>query len=297
MKLGFQGRFLSHPYTGIGQYTRGLLREFGDADHFRSLEVFVPTLPDAQDLDFGPQVHVAHAVSRRLDHRALGAVSGAFSPRLKRHFFEQHAAMNFFRKQKVDLVHFPYPAHPFRPLEIPSIVTVHDVIPWIFPDYASGVLSSLAHRFARHNIHLATHLVTVSQFSKREIMRVCGISEKKISVIHNGCSPVYGEVAQQRGDLSHQLPENLRGKPYILYVGGYDRRKNVELLLQSFERFLKVEPEATLVLVGKPAHASSLYDVPSLGRVRNVFRTDFFGRRVTRGPLSLLSFFYSSLFL
>lgn len=237
MKIGFQGRFLAHPYTGIGQYTHGLLREFGKQQEIH----FTIPAPEKCEENFGASVHVQQVREPFLATKGV-----------KRHYFEQHSALKFFLEQKVDLIHFPYPSHPWRPMNVPTIVTVHDVIPWIFPEYSNGILSSLAHGKAKSALHLATHIITVSEFSKKEIMRVCAIPEEKISVIYNGCSQAYEKPAD--ASLIDQF--QLQKKQYFLYVGGYDSRKNVPTLVEAFKIFASKNPDATLVLVGMPDEIS-----------------------------------------
>lgn len=268
MKIGFQGRFLLHPFTGIGQYSKHLLEEFTQIAQSRQHE-FIVAKPEKP------------------------LTSG-----FKRHYFEQHTALKFFRQHRVDLMHFPYPAHPWKIQKVPTIVTVHDVIPWIFPEYRQGIFSSVTHEFAKKSLHLATHIITVSEFSKQEIMRVCGVPAEKISVIYNGYSPVYtedfqmGRQAQTQDGHLNKLPEPLQKNNYILYVGGYDKRKNVDLLLESFRLFSKKQKNATLVLVGRPHFQTSLYsknglseltfksvgttfEVADIGNGGRIFRTDF----------------------
>ncbi|MEK6614805.1 MAG: glycosyltransferase family 1 protein, partial [Bacteroidota bacterium] len=223
MKIGFQGRFLSRPFTGIGQYTSGLLAEFAKQREIS----FVIADP--------------------------GKISGA----IKRHYFEQYCAPKFFAQQKVDLIHFPYPGNPWRKMPIPAIVTVHDVIPWIFPEYRHGFFSSLAHEKAKNALHHAAHVITVSEFSKKEIERVCGIPEEKISVIYNGCCEIYSKKADDKVLDRFQL----QPRQYFLYVGGYDRRKNVATLVEAFRQFSSKQKNAVLVLAGEPLHRTSLYDL------------------------------------
>lgn len=224
MKIGFQGRFLDLPFTGIGQYCAALVREFSGlfSEPSRRHELFVCK----------PEKSVA---------------GNGF----QRHVFEQHTALKFFAKSGVDLIHFPYPAHPWRGMgRCPTIVTVHDVIPWIFPKYSNGILSHMAHVFSKRSVHYASHIVTVSEFSKSEIMRVLGVPEEKISVIYNGCNAIFFDrsSACPAGEACFELSSE---QPYMLYVGGYDARKRVARLEEAFQLFSKECPEAMLVLVGK----------------------------------------------
>lgn len=314
MKIGFQGRFLDLPFTGIGQYSRGLLEEFEKEFRNKNIDRNVTVRNQAS----------GEIVVCRPKRSLMGRV-------LWRHFFEQHEVPKFFRRHPVDLIHFPYPGNPWRSLNVPTIVTVHDVIPWIFPEYRSSIFSSLASTFSKRAIHLATRVVTVSNFSKREIIRVCGVPEEKISVIYNGCREVYSpatagnsatdffysaaaagataaaakfshsaaavmptETIFTTAKFSKLFSDQLKPFSYMLYVGGYDRRKNVDRLLDAFRLFSAHQKNAVLVLVGRPLFKTSLYqktgladltfercgdtiEVADVGNGARVVRTNFLG--------------------
>lgn len=301
MKIGFQGRFLDLPFTGIGQYSRGLLDEFEKEFWNENLagDAAVRNLRKNSDRLTGDEVVVC-----RPKNPIIGKA-------LRRHIFEQHEAPKFFRQHPVDLLHVPYPGNPWRALKIPTVVTAHDVIPWIFPEYRTGIFSSLSASFAKRAIHLATHLITVSEFSKREIMRVCGVPAEKISVIYNGCSEIYSPLENSTADFADSgdaqiLTETefsklffheLKPFSYILYVGGYDCRKNVSRLLESFRLFAQQQKNAVLALVGRVPFSTPLYQKNSLddltfrhlndtmemadiGNGARVIRTDFLDEAV-----------------
>lgn len=284
MKIGFQGRFLDLPFTGIGQYSCGLLKEFEIELRNRNMDRNATVRNQAMN-----EIVVCRP-KRPLIGRALW-----------RHFFEQHEVPKFFRENPVDLLHVPYPGNPWRSMNVPTVVTVHDVIPWIFPEYRIGIFSSLSASFAKRAIHLATHVITVSEFSRREIIRVCGVPAEKISVIYNGCSEVYCPVSTPAQEVDSKFLQLFSGHlspySYMLYVGGYDQRKNVDRLLQAFQLFAEHEKNAVLVLVGRPPFSSSLYqktglayltfkqlsdtlEVADIGNGARVIRTNFLDEAV-----------------
>lgn len=103
-------------------------------------------------------------------------------------------------------------------------------------------------RFARH----AARLCTVSEYSKQDIVQRYGISPAKISVVYNGSS----------GSFRPHSPEECRavrqhytgGAPYFIYVGAIQPRKNLDNLLQAFDRFKTATGHpAQLLLTGRKA--------------------------------------------
>ena len=226
MKIGVNARFLAKPYTGIGQYTRFLFDELSKIDHENKYILIEPKK------------------------------SGSFLTGFKKTYWEQCTLPKIFKKKKVDLVHSPYPCNPWFGSKIPQIITIHDTIPWDMPEYRKTFLSKLYHSRTKNAAKKADLIITVSEVSKKDIVRNLGISPDKVKVIYNAASPVF----------SHKIPEsenilkkhNLE-KPYILYVGGYDERKNVKLLLDIYNNNIAPTHGVDLVMVGGKLHNQDLY--------------------------------------
>ena len=126
------------------------------------------------------------------------------------------------------------------------ITTVHDVTYLRYPETVKArTLYSLRWRL-RRSIERSDHILTVSEFTKRELQQLLNIPEEKISVIPNAA--VFSENAADFGDVSKKYGFD---GPYILYVGTVEPRKNLVRLLHAFEQ-LKTERNIPhcLVLAG-----------------------------------------------
>ena len=141
----------------------------------------------------------------------------------------------------INLAHFPYPCNPWRKLPMPTIVTVHDVIPWKLPEYREKLRSKLYHFYARMALRKSDQIITVSEFSKQEIIKTLKIKEKGITVIHQA-PPVADDLAD--------FPDLTLRRKFFLYVGGYDPRKNVPFLIRAFQKFISPQYPIDLILVG-----------------------------------------------
>lgn len=126
------------------------------------------------------------------------------------------------------------------------ITVVHDMTYLRYPQTLDKKNLRRIQRDIGYSLDRADRIVTVSEFSRQEIHELLGIPLEKISVVYNAasCSPQTEEfsgVAQQYGIC----------KPYLLYVGNVEPRKNIVRLIQAFER-LKAEHgiEHQLVLAG-----------------------------------------------
>lgn len=154
-------------------------------------------------------------------------------------------------KISYDIVHYPFfdffkTTLPFNPLT-KKIVTIHDVIPLIFPDfYKPGIKGKL--RFKKQKLALKTvsAVITDSQASKNDIVKYLGVSPTKIHVVQLAASSdleAQDEKTIRKVKKKYALP-----KKYILYVGDINYNKNIPQLIKA----LKYLPEdIKLVCVGR----------------------------------------------
>ena len=123
------------------------------------------------------------------------------------------------------------------------ITTVHDVTYLRYPETVrSRTLYSLRARLP-HSIRRSDHILTVSEFTKRELTELLHIPPEKISVVPNAA--VFSEEEAALADVEKKY--GFHG-PYILYVGTIEPRKNLVRLIHAFER-LKAERHIPHMLV------------------------------------------------
>lgn len=130
------------------------------------------------------------------------------------------------------------------------IVTVHDLIPLVFPNqFKIGLRGKLKWLLQRQALRSSSAIITDSICSKTDIARLTGITPTKIHVVplsggHNTTTQNLVKVVRRE----YKLPEK-----YLLYVGDINWNKNVPGLIEAFA---KLDSDIHLVLVGK-AFASS----------------------------------------
>lgn len=134
--------------------------------------------------------------------------------------------------------------------KIPQIAVMHDLnfehYPEDLPFSARAYYRFFFPKFARK----ASHIVTVSEFSKRDLVAQYGIDPSKITVSYNGCSPVFRVISEE--EKFSVRSKYTGGKPYLIFVGALHPRKNVSRLLAAYN-LLKVQGkiDADLVIVGE----------------------------------------------
>jgi glycosyltransferase involved in cell wall biosynthesis len=151
------------------------------------------------------------------------------------------------RRWGATLLHVPYWAAPLRS-PVPTAVTVHDLIPLLLPAYRGGLLGHLYTDLVARTARRAAAVLTDSEASRDDIVRHLGIPASRIHTIYLAAGDRFQPVtdpavlAFTRGKLG--LPSR-----YLLYLGGFDVRKNVARILHAFA-MLETD-EAHLVVAGR----------------------------------------------
>ena len=200
---------------GIGTYVRNVLRHLSRID--RNTEYVL--LCREQDCAIAGQLGE--------NFRTVPEASPAYSIR------EQVAVPMDLRRVGANLFHAPhYVLPPLTPCR--SVVTIHDCIHLQFPQYLPN---RLGYAYARSALWVAAHrsarVLTVSEASKRDILRHFSISSAKIDVIHNAIDERFGETPSEE-DVSRVRERYQLNDPYVLYAGNIKPHKNLERLIEAF---------------------------------------------------------------
>ncbi len=162
-------------------------------------------------------------------------------------FTAEFIPLNAFIPSRVDLFHCPYQL--FAPLILrkPLISTIHDVFPLLNPGLtAIGRRKFLEFKKSYFLVSKrADIIITVSNYSKKDIIEKLGVKEDKIKVIYHG---IDGEFFHP--SLNEEILKKYKiTKKFILYVGAIAPRKNLKRLVLGFER-IKKRFNYQLVIVG-----------------------------------------------
>ncbi|AGY58096.1 glycosyltransferase family 4 protein [Gloeobacter kilaueensis] len=119
------------------------------------------------------------------------------------------------------------------PLAHPAnVITLHDVVPLVYPQFYRPAFQLYYRTLIPLLARRALHILTVSEFSRRQILAGTGVDEKKVTVVPNGVSERF--VPSLRSASSAIRTRYGIGAPYLLYVGSLEPRKNVATLLKAF---------------------------------------------------------------
>ncbi len=129
--------------------------------------------------------------------------------------------------------------------------TIHDLTCWLMPQFHTEGNVRADRNFANRTLRRAAGLIAVSENSRQDAIRVLGVAPEKVETIHSGVADEYFTAIPSR-----------RERPYVLYVGTIEPRKNLDVLLDAW-RELKT-PDHDLVIAGATGWGSE----KTLARIR-----------------------------
>lgn len=119
--------------------------------------------------------------------------------------------------------------------KVPSIPVFHDLNFEHYPNDLPVLERKYYRYFFPRYARKATQIVTVSEFSKKDIMNLYDIPADKISVVYNGANEAFVPISDK---LKEETREELTGgAPYFIFVGALHPRKNLARLFQAFDYF------------------------------------------------------------
>ena len=158
--------------------------------------------------------------------------------------FEQLRLPGLLSEIGADLYHNPCYAVPVGVRGVRRIATVHDVAFRSRPDLVDPSIGTYLDHWTKVSCLVADAVVTVSEFSRGEILRFYPIENDRLGVVANGVDAAYFDLSRPTA-----------AAPYILYVGCIEEKKNVAALVHGFAELLRRRPALPhrLVLTGGTA--------------------------------------------
>jgi glycosyltransferase involved in cell wall biosynthesis len=200
---------------GIGTYIRNLVRQLARLDSESEYVLL------CQERDRA----LAAALGRNF--RPVVERSGPYTLR------EQISIPLTLRRERPDVFHAPHYVLPVL-TGGRAVVTIHDCIHLMFPQYLPN---RAAHAYARSSIWAATRkasrILTVSETSKRDILRFFDVPADRIAVIHNAIDDRFREQPPESEMVRVRERYQLHGT-FVLYAGNVKPHKNLERLIEAF---------------------------------------------------------------
>jgi glycosyltransferase involved in cell wall biosynthesis len=273
MKIGIDGRAAKwYRGTGIGNYTYQVINSLNQLDTCNNYLLFMPD-KCRNDINFNKNFNV----------RNIGENSG-------NGFWNEVNIPNILHYNEVELYHVPQNGIGL-PMDKPCkmVITLHDIIPYKMPETVGPSYLKIFLEQIPKIVPQCDGIITVSNFSKEDIMREFDYPGEKIFVTHLAPEDIYKPKDKR---FSKGLINKLYGieNDYILYIGGFSPRKNIIGLIEAFSKLvLKHKKDIKLVIAGKKGLSYERYRnrAESLGILDKVLFPGFI-------PIEHLPFLYSA---
>ena len=214
MRVAIDARKL-HDF-GIGTYIRNLLRHLARTDHSTEYVLLCGEADLGVAAQLGP------------NFRSVLEPSPNYSLR------EQVHVPWVLRRERPDLYHAPHYVLPAG-VSCPSVVTIHDCIHLMFPQYLPN---RIAYAYARAQMWAAARrsdcILTVSEASKRDILNLFNVPPEKIVVVYNAIDSHFSVTPSDEAVARVRERYQLNHK-FVLYVGNIKPHKNLVRLIEAFD--------------------------------------------------------------
>ncbi len=236
MNIGFDAKRAFHNGTGLGHYSRTLIRSL--ADYFPQHEYFLfnPKPSELFQLN-GKNIH--EVLPTKLLHKTLSSV------------WRSAWVKDDLEKLDIDIYHglsneIPLDIHKSG---IKSVVTIHDIIFERYPEQYSKIDVEIYKRKFKYACDHADKVIAISEQTKKDIMEFYKIPGEKITVCYQSCNPAFtrsvSEKIKQQIKEKYSLPDQ-----YFLYVGSIIERKNLLGICKAIF-LLRNDFKIPLVVIGE----------------------------------------------
>lgn len=251
MRIGFDGKRAAQNFTGLGNYSRyaveALVKNFPNEEYL----LYIPKCVENKKLDSIVSL-AAGALKKVLP---LGSRHRAFKS-----LWRVWGVTDDIRRDDVRVYHglsneLPLNIRKAWP-QVKSVVTVHDLIFLKCPDCYPFVDRHIYNYKFRRACLNADHVIAVSECTKRDIVKHYGIAPEKISVIYQGCDPLFSikatEVQKNEVRARYSLPQK-----FVVSVGTIEKRKNLLSLVKAISL---LPDDVHLVAIGRRTKYTTLVD-------------------------------------
>lgn len=258
--------------TGIGNYTYQLINYLNKLDKKNLYNIFIPQ---------GASLNIPLNKNFTISHTQCG---------ISDNFWNKVNTPYNIKYDKLTIYHIPH-----NGIGIPHsknskiIVTLHDIIPYKMPQTVSSTYLKIFNKQIKQILSMSDAIITVSNYSKNDIVNTFNYPSKKIFVTHLASESIYKPIDKQKCKLFIKKNYSINSD-FILYIGGYSPRKNLSSLIKSFYLITKFyNKNIKLIIGGKKGISYPIYKnlVQKLKLEDKVIFTGFI-------PINHLPYFYNA---
>jgi glycosyltransferase involved in cell wall biosynthesis len=259
-------RYIARRQSGVGAYTQRLISGLATIDQRNRYTCLV-----ASD---GPGLPVAQA------NVAASPTRVSFEDHLRGDLWLLTYLPLQLRALGADVYHGPAVFLPHVKLGYRTVVTIHDLVSFLFPETVPKKYSLYMRLMTRLATRSADRIIAVSEATKADLERVLRVDAQKVVVIHEAVGPEFARPLPP-GAVAAVVRRYALRRPYCLFVGNLEPRKNLPNLIEAFagvrRRLAAREHPPQLVLAGTRAwlHGGIFRAVEQHGLGDDVVFTDY----------------------
>lgn len=234
MILGFDAKRFFHNKTGLGNYSRDLIRILAQYNSENNYLLYNPKPKKIDRIPIDGKIIIERLPENKKD-RKLSSLWRLFS------------VSSQIKKDKVELFHGLSGEIPIglNKTGVKIVVTIHDLIFMRYPNLYSFFDRKIHYYKFKYAANKADLVIAISEQTKKDIITYLNINPDKIKVIYQGCAPVFKEEIPSEfiefTRKKYNLPLN-----FVLNVGTIEKRKNVLSIIKAIK-----EIDTKLVVIGK----------------------------------------------
>lgn len=275
MKIGFDAKRAFTNFTGLGNYSRSTVKILADNFPTNTYYLYNPTVPDEHQIKFLDLPHHSEVHIR---------IPKTFFYELFPSAWRRIGITKDLVKDQLDVFHGLSHELPLgiEKTNIPSVVTIHDLIFLRFPQYYKATDRKIYASKFKHACDVADLIIAISEQTKKDIIHFFNIDEKKIRVVYQSSASIFH---QQVNDMmlmtvrvKYQLPER-----FLLNVGTIEKRKNAMLIIKALKNTNENIP---LVIIGRAT--SYVDELKDYLKIHHLEHRVFFLHKITFDELPII---------
>ncbi|TXB65188.1 glycosyltransferase family 4 protein [Vicingus serpentipes] len=255
MRIGFDSKRLFCNFTGLGNYSRTLLKNLSQFHPENNYFLYTPKIKETPETSFF------------LDDN----IYKTYTPKsLLKSYWRSFSIVKQLQKDKIELFHGLSNELPFNIKQsgLKSIVTIHDLIFKHYPKTYPAFDRKIYDLKFKASCNNANSIIAISESTKKDIINFYGINAEKIDVVYQSCNPIFYNLQTQE-EIEKTIKEYNLPDKYFLFVGSVEERKNLKVIIEAYQ-FLPENLKLPLVIVGKPRETNNILDLIKTNQLENL---------------------------
>ncbi|MCB2220628.1 MAG: glycosyltransferase family 4 protein [Bacteroidetes bacterium] len=236
MRIGFDSKRLYSNFTGLGNYSRSLVRNLHQYHPEHEYVLYTPKLIHTPETAYFTDNPAFKTIVAKTPLKA---------------YWRSFSIVDQLKKDGIELYHGLSNEIPGNLIKthIKSIVTIHDLIFKVLPDTYPFIDRQIYDIKFRKSCLNADRIIAISNSTRSDIIKFYGVDPDKIEVIYQSCHPLFYQTPAIT-ENAHLLQNYDIPTEFLLFVGSVEKRKNLKLILESYQH-LKPEFSIPLIVIGK----------------------------------------------